>query len=280
MGNVLIDPKLLESLVASPWVAIINILDLCLVTWLIYRFISALAGTKIMSLVQGVGLFVLLRFVAEWLGLTTITYLMNQVITYGVIASVVIFAPEIRSFLEKFGRTPQNLLKQQAVSHEEHLVTAVVSAVKYMAPRRIGGLMVIEQTQTLQEYISTGIALDADVSSQLLINIFIPNTPLHDGAVIIKSNKIASASSYLPLSDSAYIAKEFGTRHRAAIGLSEVSDALTVVVSEETGGISLTYKDVFSHDMSLEELEEQLRQKLVTAPETSNFRTNFIKGGR
>lgn len=276
----MIDPKLLESLVASPWVAIINILDLCLVTWLIYRFISALAGTKIMSLVQGVGLFVLLRFVAEWLGLTTITYLMNQVITYGVIASVVIFAPEIRSFLEKFGRTPQNLLKQQAVSHEEHLVTAVVSAVKYMAPRRIGGLMVIEQTQTLQEYISTGIALDADVSSQLLINIFIPNTPLHDGAVIIKSNKIASASSYLPLSDSAYIAKEFGTRHRAAIGLSEVSDALTVVVSEETGGISLTYKDVFSHDMSLEELEEQLRQKLVTAPETSNFWTSFIKGGR
>ncbi|MFA9413074.1 diadenylate cyclase CdaA [Streptococcus sp. E29BA] len=279
-GNGLIDQQLLESLFASPWEIIINLVDLFLVTWLIYRFIRALAGTKIMSLVQGVGLFILLRFVAELLDLTTITYLMNQVTTYGVIAGVVIFAPEIRSFLEKFGRTPQSLLKQQTVSHEENLVTAVISAVKYMAPRRIGGLIVIERTQTLQEYIATGISLDADISSQILINIFIPNTPLHDGAVIIRENKIASASSYLPLSDSSYIAKEFGTRHRAAIGLSEVSDAMTVVVSEETGGISLTYKDVFTHDMTWEELGDVLREKLVTPPETTNFWTTVIKGGR
>lgn len=282
----MIDRQLLDSLVASPWEMLVNLLDVLLVAWLIYRFIRSLAGTKIMSLVQGVGLFVLLRFVAEWLGLTTITYLMNQVITYGVIAGVVIFAPEIRSFLEKFGRSPQNLIKQHQVSHEEKLVTALVTAVKYMSPRRIGALVAIERTQTLREYITTGIFLDADVSSQLLINIFIPNTPLHDGAVIIKDNKIAVASSYLPLSESQYIAKEFGTRHRAAIGLSEVSDAITLIVSEETGGISLAYKDVFNHDLSIEELEDLLRQQLIPDQEPLNFWSRWapwatwLKGGR
>ena len=124
-----------------------------------------------------------------------------------------------------------------------------------MSPRKIGALIAIEQTQTLQEYISTGIKLDADVSSQLLINIFIPNTPLHDGAVIIQGNKIATACSYLPLSESKAISKEFGTRHRAAIGLSENSDALTIVVSEETGAISITYKGEFIHDLSKENLK-------------------------
>ena len=124
--------------------------------------------------------------------------------------------------------------KSKEVSSDEKLVQAFVKAVKYMSPRKIGALVSIEQTQTLQEYISTGIPLDADISSQLLINIFIPNTPFHDGAVIISGNKIATACSYLPLSESMAISKEFGTRHRAAIGLSENSDA-SFVVSEETG---------------------------------------------
>lgn len=278
----MIEGQLLDSLIASPLDLVINLLDIFLVAWLIYRFIRTLAGTKIMSLVQGVGLFVFLRFVAEWLRLTTITYLMNQVITYGVIAGVVIFAPEIRSFLEKFGRSPQNLIKNQQISHEEQLVTALLEAVKYLAPRRIGALIAIERTQTLQEYIVTGIPLGAEVSKQLLINIFIPNTPLHDGAVIIKDKKIASASSYLPLSESQYIAKEFGTRHRAAIGLSEVSDALSLIVSEETGGISLAYKDVFNHDLSIEELEDLLRQQLIPVQEPQGFWSkwpSWLRGG-
>lgn len=276
----MLERDLLESLFSSPWGIMINLIDIAIIAWLIYRFIQSLAGTKIMSLVQGVGLFFLLRFVAEVLQLTTITYLMNQVITYGVIAGVVIFAPEIRAFLEKFGRTPQQLLKQQAISHEEQLVLALMQAVRYLAPRKIGALIAIEKSQTLQEYINTGISLDADVSSQLLINIFIPNTPLHDGAVVIRGNKLASASSYLPLSDSQYIAKEFGTRHRAAIGLSEVSDALVLIVSEETGGISLAYKDVFSHDLSIEELESILTQQLVVSEETPGFWAKLRKGGR
>lgn len=275
-----IDSQFFSSLFSSPWVILINLIDILLVAWLIYKFISSMVGTKIMSLVQGAGLFVLLRFVAEWVGLTTISYLMNQVITYGVIAAVVIFAPEIRSFLERFGRTPQNLLKNQEVASEEKLLSALLEAVKYMSPRKIGALIAIEQTQTLREHIGTGISLEADVSSQLLINIFIPNTPLHDGAVVIRGNKVASASSYLPLSESKYIAKEFGTRHRAAIGLSEVSDAVTIVVSEETGGISVTYKESFRHDLTLEELEEQLRYLLVPKEQKTKLLARWRKGGQ
>lgn len=276
----LVDPEFWSSLLSSPMGIVIHLVDILLVTWLIYRFIHALAGTKIMLLVQGALFFLVVRFVAGWLGLTTITYLMNQVVTYGVIAAVVIFAPEIRSGLEKFGRTPQSLLQTQRISGEEQLVTALVKSVRYMSPRKIGALISIERTQTLQEYISTGISLDADISSQLLINIFIPNTPLHDGAVIISGHKIASASSYLPLSESTTIAKEFGTRHRAAIGLSEKTDAVTVVVSEETGGISLVYKERFIHGLTIEDFEERLRAIFISEEVKQGLLTKWLGGRR
>lgn len=262
-----IDAKFWATLVENPWTIVVHLLDILIVAYFIYRLIKALAGTKIMSLIQGVVFFIILKFVAEWIGFTTITYLMNQVITYGVIACVVIFAPEIRSGLEKFGRSTQVFSQTQQVSDEEKLVEALVKSVAYMSPRKIGALISIERTQTLQEYISTGIPLDADISSQLLINIFIPNTPLHDGAVIISGNKIATACSYLPLSESMAISKEFGTRHRAAIGLSENSDALTIVVSEETGGISITSKGEFLHDLTKENFEAILRTHLITKDE-------------
>ncbi|HEP2090854.1 TPA: TIGR00159 family protein [Streptococcus pyogenes] len=259
-----IDIKFLLSLFADPWLLAVHLLDILIVAYLIYRFIKALTGTKIMSLVQGVIFFLVLRFIAEWIGFTTITYLMNQVITYGVIAGVVIFTPEIRAGLEKFGRSTQVFLQKQYVSSESALVDALIKSVAYMGPRKIGALIAIEQTQTLQEYIATGIPLNADISSQLLINIFIPNTPLHDGAVIIGQNKIVAACAYLPLSESKAISKEFGTRHRAAIGLSENSDALTIIVSEETGAISVTRKGQFLHDLSTDEFETVLRTYLMS----------------
>ncbi|MBM7643300.1 diadenylate cyclase CdaA [Streptococcus loxodontisalivarius] len=263
------DTKFWQSLVDSPWTIFVNSLDIIIVTLLLYKFIRALAGTKIMSLVQGVVLFVILKGVAEIIGLKTITYLMNQVITYGVIAAVVIFAPEIRLGLEKFGKTT-NLLKSvpNKVSQEERLVQSYVKAVAYLSPRKIGALVSIQQAQTLQEYISTGIPLDANISSQLLINIFIPNTPLHDGAVIVRGDKIAASCCYLPLSESPNISKEFGTRHRAAIGLSENSDAVTFVVSEETGAISVTHKGEFVHDLSVKDFEILMTQILVPQNQT------------
>lgn len=261
--NQLLDTGYWSSLIASPWTALLHLLDISIVVYLIYRFSKAIAGTKIMTLIRGVFLFIVAQVVASLFGLQTIAWLINQVITYGVIAAVVIFAPELRSMLEKLGRTTQ-IFSNSTVSAEEKLITAFVKSVAYMSPRKIGALVAVEQARTLQEYRATGIPLNADVSQELLINIFIPNTPLHDGAVIIKGEKIAVACAYLPLSESAGISKEFGTRHRAAIGLSEVSDAFVFIVSEETGSISIAHNGIFKHDLTLEEFEAELRSTFVS----------------
>lgn len=254
-----------ESIFSSPWAIFINVMDVFLVAWFLYYLIRAIVGTKLMILVRGVLLFILMQLLASFLGLKTISWLMNQVITYGVIAAVVIFSPEIRTMLEKLGRA--TLFPTTHVSTEEKLVHAFVKAVEYMSPRKIGALVTIEGSRTLQEYIATGISLDADISGELLINIFIPNTPLHDGAVIIRENKIAVTCAYLPLSENPGISKEFGTRHRAAIGVSEVSDAFTFIVSEETGAISVAHNSHFEHDLSISEFKERLHQVLQIADE-------------
>lgn len=269
-----------SSLFGSPWSILINIIDIALVAWILYFFTKAVAGTKIMILLRGVFLFVLGQIIANVLGLATISWLINQVITYGVIAAVVIFAPEIRTGLERLGRAT-DLFSATPMSSEEKLIQASVKAVEYMSPRKIGALVAIQGSRTLQEYISTGIPLDADVSGELLINIFIPNTPLHDGAVIIRDNKIAVSCAYLPLTENSRISKEFGTRHRAAIGLSEVSDAFTFIVSEETGGISITHNGVFKHDLSLQKFEEELRKVLVPdQPDKKGWHQRILGGHR
>ena len=267
-----------SSLFSSPWSIVTNIIDIALVAWILFYFTKAIAGTKIMILVRGVLIFVLAQILANAIGLTTVSWLINQVITYGVIAAVVIFTPEIRTGLERLGRAT-NLFSTAPISSEERMVQAFVKAVDYMSPRKIGALVAIQGSRTLQEYIATGIPLDADVSGELLINIFIPNTPLHDGAVIVRDNKIAVSCAYLPLTENTGISKEFGTRHRAAIGLSEVSDALTFVVSEETGGISITHNGVFKHNLTLEEFEAELRKVLISdEPPKLPFRNRVLGG--
>ena len=267
------------SLFSSPLSIAINIFDILIVAYILYRFTKAIAGTKIMILVRGVIIFVLAQFVANILGLTTISWLINQIITYGVIAAVVIFSPEIRTGLERLGRAT-DFFSNSTVSAEEQMIRSFVKAVEYMSPRKIGALVAIQRVRTLQEYIATGISLDSKISAELLINIFIPNTPLHDGAVIIRDNRIAVTSAYLPLTERTGISKEFGTRHRAAIGLSEVSDALTFIVSEETGGISITYNGVFKHNLSLEEFEAELRVLLLPVVEEKVTFKDRLLGGR
>ena len=267
------------SLFSSPLSIAINIFDILIVAYILYRFTKAIAGTKIMILVRGVIIFVLAQFVANILGLTTISWLINQIITYGVIAAVVIFSPEIRTGLERLGRAT-DFFSNSTVSAEEQMIRSFVKSVEYMSPRKIGALVAIQRVRTLQEYIATGISLDSKISAELLINIFIPNTPLHDGAVIIRDNRIAVTSAYLPLTERTGISKEFGTRHRAAIGLSEVSDALTFIVSEETGGISITYNGVFKHNLSLEEFEDELRALLLPVVEEKVTFKDRLLGGR
>ncbi|HEM5996991.1 diadenylate cyclase CdaA [Streptococcus suis] len=277
--NQLLDAGYWSSLIASPWTAILHLIDISIVVYLIYNFSKAVAGTKIMTLIRGVFLFIIAQLLASFFGLQTIAWLINQVITYGVIAAVVIFAPELRAMLEKLGRTTQ-IFSVNTLSKEEKLIEACLGAVAYMSPRKIGALVAIEQAQTLQEYRSTGISLDADISRELLINIFIPNTPLHDGAVIIKEDKVAVSCAYLPLSESAGISKEFGTRHRAAIGLSEVSDAFVFIVSEETGGISIAHNGNFKHDLSLKDFEAELKTVFGTENKESQTFLERLRGGK
>lgn len=273
------NPLYWASLFSNPWNIIVNLIDIAIVAWLLYYFIKVIAGTKIMILVRGVLTFILIELIANMIGLTTISWLINQIITYGVIAAVVIFSPEIRTGLERLGRATEFFTSNQ-ISPEERLVQSYVKAVAYMSPRKIGALVAIQGSRTLQEYISTGIPLDANVSGELLINIFIPNTPLHDGAVIVTNDKIAVSCAYLPLTESTGISKEFGTRHRAAIGLSEVTDAFTFVVSEETGGISITRNGTFKHDLSLEEFEQELRSFIIPEDQGKKDLKSRIFGGR
>ncbi|NQN67385.1 TIGR00159 family protein [Streptococcus suis] len=277
--NQLLDAGYWSSLIASPWVAILHLIDISIVVYLIFNFSKAIAGTKIMTLIRGVFLFIIAQLLASLFGLQTIAWLINQVITYGVIAAVVIFAPELRAMLERLGRTTQ-IFTSNTLSKEDKIVDAFIKSVAYMSPRKIGALVAVEQAQTLQEYRATGIKLDADISHELLINIFIPNTPLHDGAVIIKEDKVAVSCAYLPLSESAGISKEFGTRHRAAIGLSEVSDAFIFIVSEETGNISVAYNGNFKHDLSLEDFELELRKIFSSENHEKSTFLKRLRGGK
>lgn len=248
----------------TPWRLFIAIVDIGLITFLIYSALRSVQGTKLMTLVRGVLLFIMLKIISGWLGLGTFEWLLNQVITYGVIAAVIVFQPEIRRGLESLGRTTNifsfSLLDDK--KKQSSNIKAYEKSFDYMSERKIGALIVIEQSQTLEEYISTGIKLDADITAELLINIFIPNTPLHDGAVIIQGDKIAVTSAYLPLTENGKISKEFGTRHRAAIGISEVSDAITLIVSEETGGLSITKNGEFYSDLSKSEFHDFLIKNL------------------
>ena len=247
----------------STWDIIVNLLDIFVVWFLIYRLFELVRGTKAVQLLKGVAIFIGIRIVAELIGLHTLSWLMNQVITYGVIAAIIIFQPEVRRGLEHLGRSAFFKTSKKEELDDERMILAFDKAIQYMSKRKIGALVTIQRSTGLDEYIETGIDLDADITGELLINIFIPNTPLHDGAVIVKDGKIAVASAYLPLSDSMLIPKEFGTRHRAAVGISEVSDALTFIVSEETGGVSITLSNDFLHDLTQEEYLAVMRRDLL-----------------
>ncbi|OQO77853.1 TIGR00159 family protein [Enterococcus gallinarum] len=265
---------------------LINVLDVLVVWYVVYKLIQLVRGTKAIQLFKGVGLFIVLRFLAGLIGLRTLSWLMDQVITYGVIAAIVIFQPEIRRGLEHLGRSSLFKTSKSEKHEDEVMVQSLDKAIQYMAKRKIGALITIERTTGLEEYVETGIALDADITGELLINIFIPNTPLHDGAVIIRDGKIAVSSAYLPLSESLLIPKEFGTRHRAAVGVSEVSDALTIVVSEETGDVSITMNNQLLSGLSREQYLNILNRELVPEEKTAkrNLLQSFLdgvnKGGR
>ncbi len=264
----------------SPVVALVNIVDVLLVWYVLYKLITIIKGTKAVQLLKGIFVLIIARFLTGFFGLDTLRWMMDQVLQWSFLAIIIIFQPELRRALEQLGRG--RLFARTAMQEEEErdrLMTALTKSVSYMAKRRIGALISIEKETGLSEYIETGTAMDSYISSELLINIFIPNTPLHDGAVIIQNNRIAAAGCYLPLSESPFISKELGTRHRAAIGISEVTDAITIIVSEETGAVSVTVEGEIDRELTIEEFEAKVR-KIWFGPLPEQTTNSAWKWGR
>lgn len=244
----------------TPVNIVVSILDVLLVWYVLYKLLTLIKGTKAVQLLKGIFVIILAKFATIIFGLDTLGWMLDQVIEFGFLAIIIIFTPEIRRALEQLGRG--KIFQRSGAQLEDEqarLIEAIKKAVSYMAKRRIGALISIESETGLNEYMETGIQMNAEISSELLINTFIPNTPLHDGAVIIQKDRISAAACYLPLSESNFISKELGTRHRAALGLSEVTDATTIVVSEETGAVSLAKNGNLYRNLSIEDFESYLR---------------------
>ncbi len=244
-----------------------KVIDISIVWALFYAVLKNIKNNvKLSLLFKGIIMIVILKVLGDWLGLVTVGLLLEYVIMWGPLALIIIFQPEIRGILEQLGRT--QLLgrhKILTVDEREKLVYQVIQAIDYLRKARIGGLIVLERDVSLQDYITKSINLYADLSSELLISIFFPNNPLHDGGVIIQGNKISCAGAVFPTSNSEKINKRLGTRHRAALGIAEDTDAIAIVISEETGRISIAVKGELYYNLTIDDarilLIDELRPK-------------------
>ena len=252
------------SFLNIPHIGINDIIDIIGVAYLIYKVITWIRDTRAWSLFKGVGVIILIALIANIFELHTIWWVLSNSLPVGAIGMVIIFQPELRRALEQLGRgkilsSIAGIESDKARSAlEEETVNAIIRATFKMAQVRTGALIVIEKETKLGDVERTGIIIDAVVSTQLLLNIFEDKTPLHDGAVIISNNRISAATCFLPLTDSMEVSKALGTRHRAAIGISEISDAITIVVSEETGTVSVVQNGNIERGVDTETLKRKL----------------------
>ena len=243
-----------------------DIFEIFIIAFLVYYILVWIKATRAWLLLRGIiviGVFLLLAFLMD---MSTIVWLAQNILSFVVIALIVVIQPELRHALENLGRRnflPSVFFSDTANRTQEAFsdktINEIAKACVEMGKMKTGALIVIEQKESLKEFERTGIDVDAIVSSQLLINIFEHNTPLHDGAVIVRGNRVTSATCYLPLSDNLGLSKELGTRHRAGVGISEVTDSLTVIVSEETGKISVAYLGELERNLNLEQLKERMQ---------------------
>jgi len=242
-----------------------DIVEIMIISFMIYQIILWIKNTRAWSLLKGLLVILTFILIAALFNMTTILWIAKNILSLAVIATVVVLQPELRRALEQLGRTnffaslmPFDSSKGADGLFSDRTMHEIIKACFEMGRVRTGALIVIEQKQSLGEYERTGIEVDALLSSQLLINIFEHNTPLHDGAIIVRKDRIVSATCYLPLSDNMGLSKELGTRHRAGVGISEVTDSLTIIVSEETGHVSVAYEGQLFRNLDSEELKEKL----------------------
>ena len=264
------------------WISVspITVLDIAIVLFIFYRLYLIIRGTRAIQLLKGLAVLVAASLASEFIGLGITGWLFDQALTVGFIALPIIFYPELRRALEHLGRgtifTKSSLL---APGERAQAIEELLKAVSNLASRRCGALIVWEQEIGLKDWSEAGVDVDAVLTAELLINIFEPNTPLHDGAVILRGNRIRAASCYLPLSDNPEIKVELGTRHRAAMGITEQSDAVSIIVSEETGAISLASEGKLTRFLDEKSLREWLENYLHNRqPELSLFRRNQANG--
>lgn len=249
---------------ATVWSVVTKIFDICLI-WIIFYFLfkSLKTNVKMVLIFKGVLIVILIKILSNILNLYTVGILLEYVISWGPIALIVIFQPEIRNVLEQVGRT--QLLgrhKVLTVDEREKVVFEIITAVEHLKKQKIGALIVIERNMSLQEYITPTTKLYADISSQLLEAIFLPPNPLHDGGVIIQGDKITCAGAVFKTSMNPNVNKKLGTRHRAALGVAEETDAIALVVSEETGRISIACDNYLHYNLTIEEFRTMLLDEL------------------
>ncbi len=256
----------IDQLCSTPLLLIMSILDVVIVVYLFYKLFQMLKGTRAWQLSKGIIFLILGTFLSDVLKLNILNYILSSVMTYGVFMLIVIFQPELRRALEQLGTNKFSkyfgIDQDMNTKIKENIYKIAIAAME-LSKTGTGALIVIEREIKIQDIIATGIVMNSDISPQLLVNIFEPKTPLHDGAVIISNHKIAAASCMLPLADDKDIARELGTRHRAAIGISKESDSIVVVVSEETGKVSIAKDGTLIADVREDVLKKILIKNLI-----------------
>ncbi len=268
-----------------------DVVEIIIIAFLVYYILAWMKTTRAWRLLKGLIIITVFLFAAYRLDMSAIVWIAENVLGFAVTAIIVVLQPELRhaleelgqkSFLPSFGFSADSLRRAQSFFSEK-TINEITKACVEMGKAKTGALIVIEKKESLKDYERTGIEVDAVVTSQLLINIFEHNTPLHDGAVIIRGNRITYATCYLPLSDNLDLSKELGTRHRAGVGISEVTDSMTVIVSEETGRISIAYEGELERNLNAEEMKEKMRQLLNMNEEEgtkSRRRRKILKQGK
>ena len=269
---------------SMPSINIIDIIEILVIAFAVYHIVIWVKDTRAWVLMKGIIVLCFIWLVAAILDMNVLLWIFQNVMVIGITAIVVVFQPEFRNALEQLGRksftsiSPFEDSKAKYERYSDRCIHAVIKAVYEMAKVKTGALIVVERDIQCREFERTGIPIDAEVSSQLLINIFEHNTPLHDGAVILRDNRIVSATCYVPLSDNLALSKELGTRHRAGLGVSEVSDSLTIIVSEETGMVSVAREGKLKRNVDAESLEKLLNK--ISKKASDGARMRWWKGRR
>ena len=274
--------KLLPGDLLNPMTIIGAFIDIAIITYLIYKLITFVRETRAKSLLQGLILVGVIAIIGNILNLRTVTFLLDRIFAFAVLAIVVIFQPEIRRALQKLGTgTLKDLFGLSNSDYEPRITTMVDEVVKAcveMSASYTGALIVIEKEIKVGEYIITGTKIESIISSELLLTIFHKNTPLHDGAIVIREDCLVAASCYLPLTDNKKVSKKLGTRHRAAMGISEVSDCIVIVVSEETGKISKVTDGKLQSNLTSDSLKKSILNWLIKKTEKRGRKNSSLKG--